>query len=88
MQETLMDQAVSLMLYGMGTVFVFLAILVLATTAMSAITGRFFKSGAGAAGNAGNAIPVPTAAPANQDELIAVIGTAVHQYREQKKSSK
>jgi len=35
MQDTLIDHGVSLMLYGMGTVFVFLTILVVATTLMS-----------------------------------------------------
>ena len=35
MQDTLIDHGVSLMLYGMGTVFVFLTILVIATTLMS-----------------------------------------------------
>jgi oxaloacetate decarboxylase gamma subunit len=37
MQDTLIDQGISLMLYGMGTVFVFLTILVFATGLMSKI---------------------------------------------------
>lgn len=40
MQESLIDQGVSLMLYGMGTVFVFLTILVFATGLMSNIVRR------------------------------------------------
>ncbi|RBP49707.1 OadG family protein [Arenicella xantha] len=40
MQDTLIDQGVSLMLFGMGTVFVFLTILVFATSLMSKIVGR------------------------------------------------
>lgn len=35
MPQTLIDQGISLMLYGMGTVFLFLTVLVLATTVMS-----------------------------------------------------
>ena len=41
MQATLIDQGISLMLYGMGTVFVFLTILVFATTFMSWLVARF-----------------------------------------------
>lgn len=41
MQETLIDQGINLMLFGMGTVFVFLTILVFATTFMSKIVNRF-----------------------------------------------
>jgi oxaloacetate decarboxylase gamma subunit len=44
MEPTLLDQGVELMLYGMGTVFVFLAILVVATISMSALVQRFFKA--------------------------------------------
>lgn len=41
MQDTLIDQGLNLMLFGMGTVFVFLTILVFATTLMSALVNRF-----------------------------------------------
>lgn len=41
MQDTLIDQGINLMLFGMGTVFVFLTILVFATTLMSKIVNRF-----------------------------------------------
>ena len=41
MQDTLIDQGLNLMLFGMGTVFVFLTILVFATTLMSTLVNRF-----------------------------------------------
>jgi oxaloacetate decarboxylase gamma subunit len=41
MQDTLIDQGLNLMLFGMGTVFVFLTILVFATTLMSKLVNRF-----------------------------------------------
>ena len=41
MQDTLIDQGFSLMLYGMGTVFVFLTILVFATGLMSKLVNTF-----------------------------------------------
>ena len=40
MQDTLIDQGFSLMLYGMGTVFVFLTILVFATGLMSTLVNK------------------------------------------------
>ena len=43
MQNDLMQQGIELMLYGMGTVFTFLALLIVATTLMSAVITRFFK---------------------------------------------
>lgn len=40
MQDNLIDQGISLMLFGMGTVFVFLTVLVFATTFMSKVVNR------------------------------------------------
>lgn len=67
-----------LMLLGMGSVFVFLVLLVVVTTAMSRLLTRFFPEAA----------PIPKAparraqAPAALDsELIAVIGAAIKQHR-------
>lgn len=40
MQPSLLDQGVTLMLVGMGTVFVFLTVLVLAMTGMAGIIKR------------------------------------------------
>ena len=87
MQETLMDQAVELMLYGMGTVFIFLALLVVVTVTMSAIIGRYFKPEPVLVPTR----PTPTGKPTpvvDDGELIAVITTAVHKYRQQNTSSK
>ena len=44
MQPSLIDQGLDLMLYGMGTVFVFLTILVFATALMSRIVNAFSKA--------------------------------------------
>lgn len=43
MQTSLIDQGLDLMLYGMGTVFVFLTILVFATALMSRIVNALSK---------------------------------------------
>lgn len=42
MDNSLIEQGFSLMLFGMGTVFVFLTLLIFATTAMSKIVLRWF----------------------------------------------
>lgn len=42
MQESLLGQGLDLMVYGMGTVFVFLALLILITSVMSKLVVRFF----------------------------------------------
>lgn len=82
MQQDLMQQGVSLMLYGMGTVFVFLVVLIGVTTSMSYILRRFF---------APEAIPVTPrtidgANPVNNDdEVVAVITAAIHKFRSRSK---
>ena len=45
MSASLLDQGVTLMLVGMGTVFVFLTILVVAMSALSAFAQRFIRTG-------------------------------------------
>ncbi len=42
MQDSIIEQGVDLMLYGMGTVVVFLAILVVSTELMTWVIRRFF----------------------------------------------
>lgn len=81
MQQTLWQQGVELMLFGMGTVFVFLSLLIVMTTMMSAFIQRFVK-------------PEPVQTPAsatseqssaNDQHLIAVISAAIHKYRSRDK---
>jgi len=80
MQNELMQQGVELMLYGMGTVFTFLALLIVATTFMSIVVRRFVK---------------PELLPAKvvhrqpveekDEQLVAIIGAAIHKYRSRNK---
>ncbi len=79
MQGSIVAQGVELMLYGMGTVVLFLALLVLITGAMSRIVGRSFPEPQPPAPP-----PRPAAAPrATTDDarLVAVISAAVERYR-------
>ena len=78
MQDQIINQGVELMVYGMGTVVLFLAVLVVATGAMSRLLARYLPE----------AEPVTTpppqraAHPAQPDaKLVAVITAAVHRHR-------
>ena len=81
MSAGIVDQGVELMLFGMGTVVVFLGLLVLATTLMSRLVARYFPE------------PAPAPAPVRpaggnvttEDELAAVISAAVHQHRNRRR---
>lgn len=77
MQQDIVAQGVELMLFGMGTVVVFLALLVVATTAMSAFVGRYFPET--------QKISSGTGKPAAADgEVVAAITAAIHQHRRRK----
>lgn len=75
MAGSLIDQGLQLMLYGMGTVLVFLALLVLITAAMSALVVRFSPAPAPVG------TPPVTAGAAADPQLLAVITAAIHQHR-------
>jgi|TARA_R110002020_G_scaffold136783_2_gene305319 oxaloacetate decarboxylase (Na+ extruding) subunit gamma len=68
-----------LMLLGMGSVFVFLILLVIVTTVMSRLLTRFLPEAAPVP-KAPAKRPKPTAT-AVDPELIAVIGAAIKQHR-------
>ena len=66
MDQGLIYQGTILMLVGMGTVFVFLTLLVIAMSAMARIVGRSW----------------PTESSAGvSDEEVAAIGAAIRQHR-------
>jgi oxaloacetate decarboxylase gamma subunit len=82
MQADLFSEGLELMVFGMGTVFTFLAILVVVTNLMSMIVQRFFPD---APEPVLSTIPRPAAPAASNDEqLLAVITAAVHKYRSRK----
>jgi oxaloacetate decarboxylase gamma subunit len=80
MQDNLMQQGVELMLFGMGTVFVFLAVLIVATTFMSFLIQRFFPAKPLVLPQAAN-----RATSTNDDQLVAVISAAIHKFRSRHK---
>jgi len=65
MQSTLLDKGIELMLVGMGTVFVFLTLLVIMMTVMAQVITRL----------------TPAAEEAVSDEEVAAISAAIAQHR-------
>jgi oxaloacetate decarboxylase gamma subunit len=75
--DHLISEGLSLMVYGMGFVFVFLTLLVFATNFMSKMVTKYVPEPVAVP----KAKPVVKAASANNDELLAVISAAVHHHR-------
>jgi len=73
----LLHEGLALMGLGMGFVFVFLTVLVITTTLMSLVLRRFAPEPAKPA--SGSARPPATR---QDDELMVVIGAALHRYRQ------
>ena len=73
----MMSSGIELMLTGMGIVYAFLAMLVVAIKIMTAIVTRYFPE-----------VPAEFIVPANKTTeplVIAAITAAVHQYRSKQK---
>jgi oxaloacetate decarboxylase gamma subunit len=84
MQGDIVGQGIELMVYGMGTVVVFLALLVVATNTMSWLVTRYFPEPESAV-----ATPVQKAAgappPDDDPQLLAAISAAIHRHRVNRK---
>lgn len=90
--SSLLNEGTNLMLFGMGFVFIFLTLLVIATSAMSRLITRYEKS-AGVLPE--NGVPSPTAVipkygssarpEVDNKALIAVFTAAIHKYRSRHK---
>ena len=88
MQDDIVAQGVELMLYGMGTVVLFLALLVLAIVIMSRFVNNYFpeeESSAAAALQKLRGRAQAQAQPEDDPNLVAVISAAIHQHRANKK---
>lgn len=78
MQESLIEQGIDLMLFGMGTVVVFLAILVVATLGMSRFIRHFFPE-ADVSATPPAELNVDPVLP--DARLLAAIKAAIEQHR-------
>jgi len=83
MQDTLIDQGFSLMLYGMGTVFVFLTILVFATGFMSKLVNKLIPEETPKQ-NGNTAAPIPPATGVNtpSPQVLEAIKQAIASHRQ------
>jgi oxaloacetate decarboxylase gamma subunit len=84
MQGSIVTQGVELMLFGMGTVLVFLTVLVLAIALMSWVLQRYFpvlEVASDANRRKGTATAPATDFAAGDETLVAVISAALHQHR-------
>lgn len=85
MNGTLFQQGLDLMLFGMGTVFVFLTLLVCSVVMMSAVVTRFFAELEEPQKDL--AMTNPKESPAVVDSVkLRVIQDAIHQHRKKKQS--
>lgn len=81
MTGSLLDQGLMLLAYGMGTVFLFLGILVLSTYTMSKAIAKFFPEA-----EIEPTISQRIVKTQNSDvRLISVISAAIHLHRKNKK---
>jgi oxaloacetate decarboxylase gamma subunit len=85
MQGDIVAQGIELMLYGMGTVVLFLALLVVITTLMSRCVSRYFPESGSTAEAALQKLHGAALPPADDPNLVAVISAAIHQHRAGKK---
>ncbi len=80
MHDTISQQGIDLMLFGMGTVFVFLTLLIIATAAMSSLIQKFMPEPEsevpGFDGDAPSAVSDP--------RLHAIIKAAIDRHRGKK----
>lgn len=72
----LISSGVELMLVGMGIVYLFLTMLVIAINLMSSMVRRFFPDAPI------KTLPVPSVRPSADKVTVAAITAAVHQYRD------
>ena len=78
MEETLITQGVDLMLFGMGTVFVFLTALVGVTSLMSYIVNNWFPEDSDLEMDGGIALGLPTKVV---PKIVQAIQGALDQHR-------
>ena len=80
MRGDIVDQGIELMLYGMGTVVVFLTLLIATVSLMSWFLGRFFPEAEVPVARAGQA-SAAVSSKSGDLPLVAVITAAVHRHR-------
>ncbi len=81
MQESIMAQGFDLLLYGMGSVYVFLTLLVFATRAMSWCMNRFFPELTRPVLQPSARSQVSSTTQPVEPKVLRAIQEAIHQHR-------
>lgn len=83
MQGDIVAQGTELMLYGMGTVVFFLALLVVVTSLMSGFLTRYFPEAETASARVPRGVPGGVTATKNavDTDIAVAISAALHQHR-------
>lgn len=77
----LLQQGLNLMLLGMGSVFIFLGLLILMMTLVARVASKWPEPAEREGASRPSARPASAAAEESDDEVIAVISAAVARYR-------
>ena len=77
----LMNEGLMLMIFGMGSVFVFLTLLVIFTTLMSCLLEKYDTK----FGSSETEKDSGSTDSIDQDSLLVILTSAVHQYRSRRK---
>ena len=79
MNSEILNEGLNLMAFGMGAVFVFLTVLVIATSIMSIVIGKFFP-----ASQSESKLSNAFAGQVNDQQLISAIMAAIKLHRARK----
>jgi oxaloacetate decarboxylase gamma subunit len=81
--ENLLSDSIGLMILGMGTVFVFLSVLVIVTSLMSSLVQKYVSE---EILNGVNGVEKLSSSSKDQQTLLTVISAAIHVHRSRKKN--
>ncbi len=81
MQSSLVTQGFDLLIFGMGTVFVFLALLVVGITVMSGLIGKFFPEAEPETAAVPNRVSLPRNQGPVEPRILSAIQEAIYQHR-------
>lgn len=79
--NNLINDGLGLMLLGMGFVFLFLCVLIVATTFMSKLIARYFPEALPVAKKAAQPASAPSGVNGTDPKVAAAITAAIHQHR-------
>lgn len=82
MSGSILDQGLNLMAFGMGTVFVFLTLLVIATSMMSSFIGKLFPEAEQESKSSASSVEQK-----DEQQIVSAIMAAINLYRSNSKNN-